>query len=234
MQVSKPAYFSTYCNITCQKKLKMQITFAIIILTTLTSLIAFPGNVRSIDSIRKPEWFDKFKFNALAVFKYKQIYRIISYGFIHADWMHLLFNMLTLYFFGKVVEDGFAQLFPGFGGLVYVGFYILALVVSSLQDLITHRNHAYYNAVGASGAVSAVLYSAILFYPDMKLYFILIPIPITAWIFGILYLIYSFYMARKKIDNIGHTAHFWGAVFGFVFPILFYPQLIVMFFKALF
>ncbi|MBN2892140.1 MAG: rhomboid family intramembrane serine protease [Bacteroidales bacterium] len=211
-----------------------KITFTIILLTSITSIIAFPPNVRSIESVRKPEWFGRFKFNAFAIFKHKQVYRIVSYGFIHGDWMHLAFNMITLYFFGGLVEQTFELLFGTLGGIVYVGFYVLALVVSSIQDLITHRNHSYYNAVGASGAVSAVLFAAILFQPDMKLFFILIPIPITAWIFGIIYLIYSVVMSRKNLDNIGHTAHFWGAVFGFVFPLFFYPRLIILFFERLF
>ena len=209
------------------------ITFAIIILTTITSIIAFPTNVQSIDSIRNPEWFDKFKFNAFAVFKHKQIHRMVSYGFIHGSWMHLAFNMITLYFFGRNVEEGFQVLFQGFGGFMYIGFYMLAIVVSTIQDLVVHRNHAHYNAVGASGAISAVLFASILFNPSMDLYLYLIPIPITAWIFGILFLVFSVYMARKKIDNIGHTAHFWGAIFGFIFPLLFYPKLLILFFENL-
>lgn len=212
----------------------MKITFAIMIITIVTSIIAFPRNVQSINSIRKPEWFDKYKFNAVAVFKYKQIYRLLSYGFIHGSWMHLAFNMFTLYFFGGFVESTFQSLFPGFGGFVYILFYLLAIVFSSIQDLIVHRNHSYYNAVGASGAISAVLFAAILFNPSMKLFMFLIPIPITAWVFGILFLIYSVFMAKKQMDNIGHTAHFWGAIFGFVFPLVFYPSLIILFFEKIF
>ena len=209
----------------------MKITFGIIIITTITSIIAFPSNVQSIESIRNLEWFDKLKFNALAVFKNNEFHRLLSYGFIHGSWMHLAFNMITLYFFGRIVESSFQVLFPNFGGFVYIGFYMLAIVFSTIQDLIVHRNHSYYNAVGASGAISAVLFAAILFAPSKKLYLFLIPIPITAWIFGIFFLIFSVFMARKKMDNIGHTAHFWGAIFGFVFPLLFYPKLLLLFFE---
>ncbi len=211
----------------------MSITIAIILLTVVTSVIAFPHDVQSVNSIRKPEWFDRFKFNAYAVSKHKQYYRLISYGFIHANWTHLLFNVITLYFFGRLVELYFSGLWGNLGGLIYLAFYISALIISSLQDLITNRNNSYYNAVGASGAVSAVLYASILFAPNEKLFIFFIPIPITSWIFGILYLGYSYYMSRKKIDNIGHNAHFWGAVYGFIFPIIFFPELIVLFFKII-
>ncbi len=211
----------------------MILTYVIIAITSITSIIAFPEQVRSIDSIRRPEWFEKYLFNGLSVVKYKEYYRMISYGFIHANWMHLFFNMLTLYFFGGVVEQVFGMIFPRFGGLMYVLFYIVAIGVSTIHDLIIHKNHSYYNAVGASGAVSAVLFAAILFMPNSKLYLFFIPIPITAWIFGILYLIYSAYMAKKQMDNIGHNAHFWGAVFGFVFPIIIKPQLLLLFFEQI-
>ena len=212
----------------------MIITWAIIIFTTVTSLIAFPTNVSSVDSIRNPEWFDKFKFNAVAIFKYKEFHRFISYGFIHASWMHLLFNMFTLYFFGGFVERAFADLFGKFGGLIYLGFYFLALAVSTFSDFIKYRNHSYYNAVGASGAVSAVLFASILFGPNMKISFILIPIPITAWFFGLLFIAYSVFMAKRNKDNIGHSAHLLGALFGFAFPIVFYPQLFSLFLEQIF
>ena len=121
-----------------------------------------------------------------------------------------------------------------FGGTIFVAFYIIAIAVSSVFDLIKYRNEPYYNAVGASGAVSAILFAAILFNPDMKLMLILIPIPITAWIFGILYLIYCVYMAKKGTDNIGHNAHFWGAIFGFFLPVILKPSLLIRFFDLIF
>ena len=212
----------------------MILTWAIILFTTVTSLIAFPPNVSSIESIRRSDWFDKMKFNAVAVFKYKEYYRLITYGLLHANWMHLIFNMFTLYFFGGIVEAGFKIIFGIYGGLVYIAFYILAIIVSTLPDLFKYKNMSYYNAVGASGAVSAVLFSAILFNPGMKLMFIFLPIPITAWVFGILYLAYSYYMAKRGTDNIGHNAHLWGSIFGFIFPILFKPYLFVHFLNGIF
>ncbi len=210
------------------------ITFSIIAITSITSIIAFPPNVSSINSIRRPEWFGQYLFNAVAVSKHKQYYRMLSYGFLHANWMHLFFNMFTLYFFAPIVETMFKAMFGRVGGLLFLLFYLSAIVVSTIADLIKYRNNSAYNAIGASGAVSAVLFAAILIYPDMKLMFLLVPIPITAWIFGLLYLGYSYYMAKRNIDNIGHSAHFWGAVYGFFLPILLQPKLLQHFFAAIF
>ena len=212
----------------------MIITWSIIIFTSVTSIIAFPLNVKSINSIRRLDWFDKFKFNAYAIFKHKQYHRFFTYGFIHANWWHLFFNMFTLYFFGGFVEQNFAYLFGNYANLLYLTFYILAIGVSTIADFIKYRNQEYYNAVGASGAVSAVLFASILFNPSMKIYFILVPIPITAWLFGLLFIAYSVYMAKRGIDNIGHTAHLWGALFGFLFPLIFKPELLSHFLNMLF
>lgn len=211
----------------------MKITWAIIILTSITSIIAFPPNVQSIESIRRPEWFDRFKFNAFSISNNNEYHRFFTYGFVHASWMHLFFNMFTLYFFGGFVEKTFAVLFGHWGGLIYLSFYFLAIGVSTLADFFKYKNHSHYNAVGASGAVSAVLFAAILFRPDMKIMFVFIPIPITAWFFGFMFIAYSIFMAKRNRDNIGHSAHLWGALFGFVFPIIFNPQLFMYFFSNL-
>jgi len=214
--------------------LRMPITMMIIIGTIVSSIMAFPHNVQGLDQMRKPEWFDKFKFNATAVAGDGEIYRLFSYGFVHANWMHLAFNMFTLFFFGGLVESTFKYELPMLGGLVYLAFYIVAIGASTIHDLVKYKNQPYYNAVGASGAVSAVVFAAILFQPNMKLMFIFLPIPITAWIFGLLYLAYSVYMAKKGTDNIGHYAHFWGAIFGFVMPIFINPDFLSSFFGVLF
>lgn len=209
-------------------------TYILLLFTTVISIIAFPSNVSSIESIRKPEWFTKFMFNAPMILKENQYERLISHGFIHANWTHLIFNMLTLYFFGPFVEGTFKILFGSIGGILFIVFYLLSIIASAIPDLIKHRDDYYYNAVGASGAISALVFAAILFNPTMKLMFILLPIPVTAWVFGLLYLGYSYYMAKRNTDNIGHNAHFWGAVFGFIFPILLKPQLLIIFFQQIF
>lgn len=205
------------------------ITILIIITTGIISFISFPQNAGSYSSSQRSGLFDKLKFNAYMVYKRNEWFRMFSSGLLHANWSHLIFNMLTLFFFGVEVEKAFRTIFGVAGPPLYFTFYVLALGVSSISDLIKHKNNHYYNAVGASGAVSAVLFAAILIDPGMSLYMFFIPIPIPALVFGPAYLIYSYYMGKRQMDNIGHDAHFWGAVFGFVFPIILKPILIVAF-----
>jgi membrane associated rhomboid family serine protease len=144
---------------------------------------------------------------------------MFSSGFLHADFPHLIFNMLTLYFFAPVVIEYLGDF--SFA-LIYVG----SLIFGSLLTMLLHKNDYSYRAVGASGAVTGVLYSAILLQPDMMLgLFFIIPIP--AYLFGILYLMYSIYGMKAKNDNIGHTAHFGGAIGGYVITLIKDPQLFV-------
>ena len=151
---------------------------------------------------------------------------MFSYGVVHGGWGHLFFNMLTLYFFGRVVEQYFSLAFGNTLGIVlYVVLYVSALAVSSIWDLVKYKDDWNYNAVGASGAVSAILFSSILFEPKMGIYIYLIPIPVPGYIFAPLYLLYCWYMAKRNMDNIGHTAHFWGAVYGLVFPLICRPDI---------
>ena len=209
-------------------------TIFIIIATVIFSVISFPRNVQSIEAIRKPEWFNKFLFNAYQVIQRKEWYRVFTSGFLHANWMHLAFNMMTLYFFGDIVQAGFVGIFGQAGIVIYLLFYILAIGASSIFDLVKYKNDHSYNAIGASGAVSAVLFAVILFEPKISFFLFFIPIPIPALIFGPLFLIYSQFMAKKKLDNIGHNAHFWGAIFGFFFPLLLRPTLLIDFFDKIF
>jgi len=200
----------------------MAITTLIIIVTAFFSLITFQGNSFLPDNMRHPEWTDKYKFNAYLVWHYREYVRLFGYGLIHADFFHLLFNMLTLYFFGEGLEI-ILSIYGGsklIGKLLFLLLYITALPVSTLWDLFRHRDHSYYNAVGASGAVSAVLFSVIFFIPDIPIYFMFIPIPIPGWIFAIIYLILCIYMDRKGTDNIGHSAHFMGSIYGLVFSLI--------------
>lgn len=185
-------------------------TYIIIAFTSIVSFIALQNRVI----------FEKYLFNAYATIHHKQLYRIISHAFLHADFNHLLFNMLTLFFFGVYVESVFKMYFGNLGISYYMLLYFLAIILSTLPAIIKHRNNQFYNAVGASGAVSAVLFSYILFDPFGKIMIFFIPIGIPAFIFGPAYLLYSAYMGKKGMDNIGHDAHFWGAIFGFIFPLL--------------
>jgi membrane associated rhomboid family serine protease len=163
-------------------------------------------------------FFRKYEFHIGSIRSGEQI-RMVSSGFLHADLPHLIFNMLTLYFFAPVVI-GFL------GDLSFVFIYFGSLIFGSLLTLIFHKDQYNYRAVGASGAVTGVLYSAILLQPDMMLgIFFIIPIP--AYLFGILYLLYSIYGMKAKNDNIGHTAHFGGAVGGYLITLVKEPQLFV-------
>ena len=192
------------------------VTIIIILITVAVSLLCFYGRLD----------FSVLKFNAFDVWHRKKWWQMLTYGLVHAGWGHLFFNMLTLYFFGRVVEEYFAAVWgePA-GWILYVVLYVTALAVSTVGDLVKFRNDWNYNAVGASGAVSAVLFASILFEPRMGIYIYLIPIPVPGYIFAPLYLLYCWYMARRNADNIGHTAHFWGAVYGLVFPLILRPEI---------
>lgn len=162
-------------------------------------------------------FFRKFEFHIASIRNGEQ-YRMFSSAFLHADIGHLAFNMLTLYFFAPVVlmyTNAFSFL------LVYFG----SLICGSLLTLYLHKDDLNYRAIGASGAVIGVLYSAILLQPEMNLYLFFIPIPIPAYIFGIGYLLYSLYGMRAKRDNIGHTAHFGGAIGGYAITLAKFPEM---------
>ncbi|MFD0836113.1 rhomboid family intramembrane serine protease [Mariniflexile aquimaris] len=162
-------------------------------------------------------FFDKYKFTVGGVQRGEKI-RLFSSGFLHVDTQHLLFNMLTLYFFAGTV---ISYVDP----LGFIIIYVVSLISGSLLSMYFHRNEYYYSAVGASGAVTGILYAAILLQPGMNLYMFFVPIPIPAYIFGIAYLLYSIYGMKNKIGNIGHDAHFGGAIGGFVATLLLAPYL---------
>ncbi|UQD57128.1 rhomboid family intramembrane serine protease [Flavobacterium sp. K5-23] len=163
-------------------------------------------------------FFRKYEFHMGSIRSGEQV-RLLSSGFLHADMGHLIFNMITLYFFAPVVI-GFL------GSLSFLIIYFGSLVFGSLLTIVFHKNDYNYRAVGASGAVTGVLYSAILLQPDMMLgIFFIIPMP--AYLFGILYLLYSIYGMRAKNDNIGHTAHFGGAIGGYLITLVSNPHLLI-------
>ncbi|MEL7589224.1 MAG: rhomboid family intramembrane serine protease [Prolixibacteraceae bacterium] len=198
-------------------------TIIIIIITALISVAAF----------NRYDLMEKLQFNASKVYHQKEYHRLITHGFVHANWEHLIVNMIVLLSFGRAIEAYFQE---GFGRMANAYFLILyfgGLIISNAYALFKHRNDYYYNAVGASGAVSAVLFSAIFFDPWNKIYFFgLLPIP--GIVFAVLYLIYSYYMSRKQQDQIAHDAHFLGALFGFIYPVLLDGRLLQHFIDKLF
>ena len=183
------------------------ILIAIIVLTVIVSFKGFEDI----------SFFRKYEFHIGSIRAGEQ-FRMFSSAFLHADISHLAFNMLTLYFFAPVVY-GFLGDFSF--GLIYLG----SLLSGSLLTLFFHKNEYSYRAIGASGAVTGILYAAILINPEMNLYLFFIPIPIPAYIFGIGYLLYSIYGMKAKRDNIGHTAHFGGAIGGYLITLIKEPQL---------
>jgi membrane associated rhomboid family serine protease len=170
-------------------------------------------------------------FNAAAIDQYNQWYRFFSHGLIHKDWMHLALNSFVLFMFGGQLEMALKRegLFgPLMGPVLYVALYLSGLVMSSMYSFYKHRYNSSYNALGASGAVSSVVFATILINPTGELGLLFIPMDILsvpAFIFGGLYLIYSAYKSKKGNDNIGHDAHYWGSVWGFIFLLLFKPSL---------
>ena len=200
------------------------VTIVFILITVAVSLLCFYDRL-NINSLM---------FNAWQVYHGKQWYRMLSYGLVHSGWGHLFFNMLTLYFFGTVVEQYFQAAFGDTAGIIlYVVLYVSAIAVSTIGDLVKYKDDCGYNALGASGAVSAVLFASILFEPKMGIYIYLIPVPVPGYIFAPLYLLYCWWAAKKNTDNIGHTAHFWGAVYGLAFPLLFRPDIFMHFLSRL-
>lgn len=201
----------------------------------MTILFVALISIVSILAFNNKGLFYKLQFNPYQIVHRKQFYRVFSHVLVHADWTHLIVNMLVLYSFGRNVE--FQLKYYSNAGfidnpmLIYAVFLFLGMIVSSISTLLKNKNNPQYNSVGASGVVSAVVFMSIFFSPLDKIYFyLLIPIPGIA--FGALYLIYTQYMNKKNSDNINHDAHFYGALFGFIFPILLNFDFINEFLKA--
>jgi membrane associated rhomboid family serine protease len=193
--------------------MSFSITFIIILINVIISLVAF----------RDQDAFYKLCFWPERVWHDREWIRILSGGFLHANMTHLFFNMFSLFFFGPFVEDSFMSEFGSAGHTAFIIFYVAAIVFANIPDLLEHKNDQNYRAVGASGAVSAVIFASILYNPVTTIYVFFFPV--TAYLFGVLFLAYSAYMSRRQMDNIGHLAHFSGAVFGIIFPLIFQPTL---------
>lgn len=185
------------------------VLLVIIAVTAIISYIAFNNQAL----------FERYKFNVGAILQRKEYIRLLSAGFLHADLMHLLFNMMTLYFFGPIVVEAF-----GITGFLIV--YFGSILLGNIFSLYLYQNQAWYSAIGASGGVSGILFASIAMIPDLGIYFFFIPIAIPGYIFGFLYFAYSVYMMLnpKHNDNIGHAAHLGGAFFGLVYAVGLQPE----------
>jgi len=171
--------------------------------------------------------FEKLIFHPYSVYHGKQYYRIITSGFIHGDLSHLLFNMMTYFFFAFTLADAL-------GGLTFSIIYFGSMIVADLPTLSKQKDNYDYSALGASGAISGLLFSFVILAPTHSLYMFFIPIPIPAWIFAVFYVVYSWFADRHGQDNIGHSAHLYGAVAGMILTILFVDGALNNFIETLF
>jgi len=183
-----------------------------------------------------PQLKQKWMMNPYHAHHNKQYYRFLTSGFIHGGYLHLAFNAIGMYYFGGAIEQIFNSpyIFGDSGTLYFCILFIIGIIISSIPSYIKYKNNIHYNALGASGGVSALVFAFILFLPTQMLSFIFIPfIEIPGFILGAFYLIYSYYQAKNGNDNIGHEAHLAGAIFGLVFCIVLQPTVVPRFFEQI-
>lgn len=202
----------------------ISITLILIGITVLTSVYAWQNSnlmenwVHHPQSVAQGEWW-----------------RLITSGFLHADFMHLFFNMFAFYSFGQIVETTFIQIFGQTVGIgIYITLYLLAIILSDLPTYFKHKHQSNYYSLGASGGVAAIIFASIYFYPISEITIFPIPLPIKGYIFGVLYLAYSYYLSTRGADGVNHSAHFYGAAFGLVASIALIPEHIPSFFQMIF
>ena len=187
-------------------------------LSPILLLIIAANGIVSYKGLTDQYFFHRYMFQINRVLHDKDYKRIITSAFLHVDFMHLFFNMFTLYFFGPIVIQVL-------GVFTFLIIYFGSILISSLATIAFHRKELFYSAVGASGAVSGVLFSSILLFPEMKLILFFIPIGIPGYIFGVFYLVYSIYGMKNRMDRIGHSAHLGGALGGILITLIFNPIL---------
>jgi membrane associated rhomboid family serine protease len=189
----------------------MSITLIIIIATCIISILCLNDNQAKMKLIFHPFTINKYK---------SQWPRFITCGFIHADYLHLGFNMYAFYSFGSILEKVFfPTIFGSYYQIAYILFYISAIFVADIYTYFKHKNNNSYYSLGASGAVSSVIYACILFAPNLMI------MGMPGWLYGFIYLGFSSYAANKNIGNIAHDAHIWGAIYGLILPLIFKPTL---------
>lgn len=184
------------------------VTFYVIAANTIVSLFTLYGS---------PDLFEKGLLKPYRVVRENTWYELLTSGFLHANFTHLFVNMFTLYFFGRVMEEVIGPAF-------FSGLYVTGLIVSAIPSVIKFRDNPNYATLGASGAVGSVLFAFIFLFPMESIYLFLIPLPIPAFVFGILYLIYSMYESKKDVGKINHEAHTAGAIWGILYLIIFVPN----------
>ncbi|MCU0442820.1 MAG: rhomboid family intramembrane serine protease [Bacteroidia bacterium] len=198
-------------------------TIYIIIITCAISFIGFSN----------PAFLQALLFEPYSINQNKQYYRFVTGGFLHADWMHLFVNMLVLYSFGQAVEYYYDGLFGTYSDAVFVLLYVSAIFAANVSTYFKHQNNSSFRSLGASGAVSAIVFAFILFAPYQKLY-LFFALPLPAIVYGILYLVYEYTMSKRGNSIIHHEAHLEGAIYGMLFTIALKPMVAASFFEKLF
>lgn len=191
----------------------MSLTVILIIITVALSMYAW--NNESV--------FYRWMMNPYNIGHRQEYWRFLSSGFIHADWGHLIFNMISFYFFGEIVEQTIGRAY-------FLALYLLGIIISDVPSYMKHRNNYQYNSLGASGGVSAVIFAGIMFYPLSPIYLFFIPIGIPGFLFGGIYLLYSYIETRRGNSYVNHSAHLWGALFGVLLMIVLFPGVLPAFF----
>jgi membrane associated rhomboid family serine protease len=186
--------------------------------TGIIGLILIIANVFfSYKGFTNEAFFDGYKFEVDKILVNKEYKRLVTSGFLHVSWTHLIFNMISLYIFSGAIEDSL-------GGAKFLIIYFASLIGGDLLSLFVHRNHADYNSVGASGAICGIIFASIALFPGMEVGFLGLPIYIPSWLYGLLYIAFSIYGIRSKKDNIGHEAHLGGALIGMLVAIIIVPS----------
>lgn len=188
--------------------------------------------ILSIAALSNEQLLRKWLFNPYLINHQKQFYRFFTSGFIHADWVHLFVNMFVLYGFGQLVESYYNAYFDDKASYYFVLLYLGGVLISNAPSYVKHKEHPWYNSLGASGAVSGILFAAILFDPWQKIYLFAV-LPLPGILLGPLYLFYEWKSGQQQRDNINHDAHFWGAIFGLLFTVVLKPVIIVTFLDRL-
>jgi len=197
---------------------------------SITLVIVVISGIISYQGFNNRSFFDRLKHYPVAEENSKEYYRMLTSGFLHGSWMHLIINMYVLLQFGEIIEYRFVDLFGNMGRIIYVLFYLTAIVIADIPTYLKHKDNPSFSSIGASGAVSAVVFAFIMYYPLQGLTFIFFPFfAIPAIILGIGYLIYSSWASEKGRDNLDHLAHFTGAVYGVLFAIVSNPSILQSF-----
>jgi membrane associated rhomboid family serine protease len=179
-------------------------------LTLITVIFSYQG-------LQNKTFFDKYAFNIDGVLKYKEYYRLVSSGFLHGSWLHLLFNLYVFFSFGETLE-------AVIGGTNFLFIYFVSLIGGNILSLYIHRFDSEYSAIGASGAVCGIIFASIVIFPNMEIGMFLLPFSLTSWMYGLLFVLISIYGIKSRMSNIGHDAHLGGALLGMLVAVGLYPE----------